>query len=575
MTETTPPASPQQSASQPPRAPRWKRWLVRGGITLAILLVVMSIMAVSSEYYTSRPEFCASCHIMHPYYEGWSQDVHASSKARAICVDCHYAPGQHHTLMAKFRGLSQVASYFTGRYGASRPRAHVSTASCLTSECHGDQSFMDKVLHVGSITFVHAKHLNPKSEMLTKAVEEMTAARAKLVAEIGPETVGQIDRIAGEMGPVSETNAALANYLESAGLAAYEDEAAQYVELVHVDLRVDHLRNLQCASCHQFDPTLHDHFAVAKTTCYTCHFMNQPFNAGTGRCLSCHEPPTGPIAIHGTTAPTAAGMPASAATVTMDHTTILENNVDCVSCHSDLLHGTGKVTLRECQNCHDQARFTKDFAGATLKTVREYHKVHAAGQYARCNDCHAVIDHHLLPAITPSDTGSLLEPVRADCQHCHPNHHEEQVEMLLGRGGYSGDLVGLPNQMAGARASCRACHTASGEDVKGDLVITSTLTSCRGCHGNDYEKLFDEWKHAIHARLEEAQTLHDEAEAQLAAAQHLPDAQREAAMKLIRRAGGNIHLVASANGIHNKNYALVLLDQAIADLDAATAQLTQ
>lgn len=554
-------------SAEPTRSPRWKRWLVRGGISFAILLVVMSIMAVGTEYYTSRPEFCASCHVMHAYYEGWSSDVHAAADARAICVDCHYAPGEHHTLMAKFRGLSQVASYFTGRYGASRPRAHVSTASCLTSECHGDQSFMDKVLQLGTVTFVHAKHMNPDSEMLTAARSEFAEARARLVKAVGAEQVDQIDHIAGQLGTASQMHSKLREHMESAGLESNINDAIDYAGQLHVKLRVDHLENLQCASCHQFDASLGDHFAVSKQTCYTCHFMNQPFNTSTGECLSCHEPPSGPVAIHEMSA-------TSSSPVMMDHTTILENNVDCVSCHSDLLHGTGTVTIRECTNCHDQARFMKDFESATADTVRAYHEVHAAHQHARCNDCHAMIDHHLVPAASPSDTESLLAPVRADCQHCHPNHHSEQVDVLLGRGGFAGDVAVLPNQMAGARASCRACHTASGEDEKGDPVVTSTLASCRGCHGDDYEQLFNEWKHAIHARLEEAQSVYEEAEALLAAANVSDDA-RDAASTRIRRAAGNIHLVATANGIHNKNYALVLLDQAIADLDAAMALLAQ
>jgi hypothetical protein len=508
---------------------------------------------------------------MHPYYEGWSADVHASADARAICVECHYAPGQQHTLMAKFRGLSQVASYFTGRYGASRPRAHVASESCMTSNCHGDQKFMDKVLELGNVKFTHAKHLDPNSEMLTKRVQELAGARAKLVAAIGAEQVERIDEIAAEMGPAIQANAKLAEHLESSDLAAHLNDAIEYAALIHVKLRVDHLDGLKCSSCHQFDASLGDHFAVARETCYTCHFMNQPFNAHTGACLSCHEPPAGPVPVHGA----AALASTSSDAVMMDHATILENNVDCVSCHSDLLHGTGVVTIRECQNCHDQARFMKDFEGARIETVRDYHEVHAAHQHARCNDCHSMIDHHLLAAATPSDTESLLAPVRADCQHCHPNHHREQVDLLLGRGGFAGEVAALPNPMAGARASCRACHTTSGEDVKGDLVITSTLASCRGCHGEDYEQLFDGWKHAIHARLEEAQSLHDEAEAALAAAAGLSGAARDEALSRIRRAAGNIRLVATANGIHNKNYALVLLDQAISDLESATAAMKQ
>ena len=57
---------------------------------------------------------------MVPYYETWQADLHGG-KLDIACVECHYAPGERTTLKAKFRGLSQVASYFSGRYGARAP----------------------------------------------------------------------------------------------------------------------------------------------------------------------------------------------------------------------------------------------------------------------------------------------------------------------------------------------------------------------------------------------------------------------------------------------------------------------
>ncbi len=248
---------------------------------------------------------------------------------------------------------------------------------------------------------------------------------------------------------------------------------------------------------------------------------------------------------------------------------ILANNVDCVSCHADLVHGTGTVSLRDCQNCHDQERYVKDFDRRAIDVVLNYHRTHAGGQHARCNDCHQVIDHRLLPVADPGQAEALLSPVRRTCQHCHPDHHQEQVNLLLGRGGFAGTAGGMPNPMTGSRTNCRACHVEPGADPKGEAVIRSTVAACRGCHGKDYEELFAGWQGQIRARLDDAKALLATVEKSLAATtQTAGRTVPEAAMR-VDRARANIELVAKANGIHNRNYAMLLLDQAIGDLEEA------
>ncbi len=118
------------------------------GIVTLVMAVLGGAGMGGAEYYTAQPNFCGSCHVMDPYYKSWQSDKHGAL-LDVRCVDCHYAPGEHHTFMAKFRGLSQAASYFSGRSGASRPRAHVADASCLTSKCHGNDDHMTKELFIG------------------------------------------------------------------------------------------------------------------------------------------------------------------------------------------------------------------------------------------------------------------------------------------------------------------------------------------------------------------------------------------------------------------------------------------
>jgi len=569
--------APETPSSKPARKwPRRLKWI--GGTSLVLLLVLGGMMG-GAEYYTAKPQFCGTCHIMEPYYQSWSRDAHATSKVDAACVDCHYAPGEHHTLMAKFRGLSQVASYFSGRAGAGRPKAHVNDASCLTSGCHGDNKFMDTPIKLGNVTFVHSKHLDPKGKIAVENNKRLDELKGRLLTAIGGLRLATLEQIARPIEPAQDRDKKLSAWIAAESLGSHAGDILAYGEMLHVEVRLAQLEGMKCASCHQFNASMKTHFSAAMTTCHTCHFINQPFNANTGKCLGCHEPPATDVPIHGVEPAilASANLPttAPAPVVLMNHATILANNVNCVSCHSDLIHGSGQVSVRDCQNCHDQERYLKDFNRLTTEIVKDYHRVHAAGQRARCNDCHQLIEHKLLPMAQIHDAAALLGPVRQDCQHCHPNHHREQVEMLLGRGGFVEGVTEVPNPMAGSRTNCRACHTAEGTDPKNEAVITGTLESCRGCHGQEYVTLFHQWQERIGARLKEAQDLLATTQQRLTAATQPGDRDLTDVTRIVNRAADNIRLVSTANGIHNRNYALALLDQAIHDLEEAGKRMAK
>ncbi|MFQ6048937.1 MAG: cytochrome c3 family protein, partial [Phycisphaerae bacterium] len=354
-------------------------------------------------------------------------------------------------------------------------------------------------------------------------------------------------------------------------------DVLDYAELLHTEVRIDQLGGLKCASCHQFDPSLQKHFTIAKAACYTCHFINQPFNGGTGRCLLCHKPPAGPVPIHyGQQAYRQVMVSTTMQSVTMDHALIIANNISCSGCHIDLIRGTGAVTRARCENCHDQERYLRDFDRLTTDVIRKYHRRHTAEQRARCNDCHELIHHKLVPLPDPRSAVALLAPVRQACEHCHPQHHREQVNVLLGQGGFVEGAQGTPNPMTGSRANCRACHTHPGADPKGEMVLTSVREVCRGCHGENYVELFAQWQDELQARLEDARRLLSSVEQQLAAAtRRFPQRDLAPTRDLLERARRNVLLVASANGMHNNNYALMLLDQAVIDLQHASANLSQ
>jgi hypothetical protein len=258
----------------------------------------------------------------------------------------------------------------------------------------------------------------------------------------------------------------------------------------------------------------------------------------------------------------------------MDHRDIVSRKIECASCHLDVVQADTRVTLRECTHCHDQDRYLKNFESRNTATVQEYHEVHVAQQHARCNDCHRAVQHRLIEPGSVGGSEAPLKPVLDNCAHCHPDHHREQVNLLMGVGG-EGIKQPLPNAMFGSRMNCRACHIGSGTDAKGDAVVKATKTACIACHSADYEKLFDQWISEISHSLEETEKtlarVRKRADEWSAGGKTLPEGVNEA----LRRAEKNIQLIKSGHGIHNKNYSLELLDLCTRELDAALMKMAK
>jgi nitrate/TMAO reductase-like tetraheme cytochrome c subunit len=593
-----PPATGNSAA--PPAGPkplkRRRLTFKRIFVTLVLLLLLGGGGFVGAELYTSRPQFCASCHVMTKYYNSWNLDVHGY-KLGARCVDCHYAPGEQHTIHAKFRGLSQVASYFSGRYGQSRPRAHVNDASCLTALCHGDRKYLGESLLIGqpktekrivgtvetevqrlpSVKFVHMQHL----DIEVKAAEtemQLEQVLGRLQQLAGNEAGKEILTASMSVLPSAKRESEMLSLLKRLGLESEAPDALELMRLAHLRTRQQQLAGLKCAACHGYDPSGNHHLMKADLqTCFTCHFNNQAFNHGTGECLKCHEPPVRQILVHDQLVSLTFKQPGEAAVATtqpvlMDHRDIVSRKIDCVSCHFDVVQGEATVTSRDCTHCHDQARYWKDFDTRTTETVAEYHRVHVAEQNARCVDCHRTIQHQLINPMMVGTSAEYLQPVLNDCQHCHPRHHLEQIELLMGVGGV-GAARPMPNAMFGSRINCRACHMKAATDMKGDALIKATESTCIACHGADYERLFEQWQNEISTYLKEGEAaikrVEDRIESLKAGGKTVP----ERVAELLKEARQNVEFVKAGNGLHNKNFAMELLDIAIRRLDEAMGLL--
>jgi len=588
-------AEPDDDGSVAPAAARcasrrrgaWVRRLRIIVITAAAILVAAAIGLTGAEYYTAQPNFCGTCHIMEPYFETWSRDFHGA-KLRVRCVDCHYAPGERHTVLAKFRGLSQVTSYFSGRYGNARPRAHVSDRSCLNSACHGDGRFLREPLAMGrerleergaggeihnvartpTVYFRHDEHLQVSAK-LADTVRELSARESKLAQRLPAPIFARVEQLVVSVAPQAVREARLERLVTELGLSEeVRSEASALSALEHLRVRLRQLEGISCTGCHRFDASADRHLSVNRTACFTCHFTNQGFNNGSGECLKCHLPPVRMVPVHDLASPQ------SAATTLMDHRGIVERGIDCASCHFDVVRGQAVVTRRDCARCHDQDAFVEDFEARTTATVERYHRLHVGEQRAACDDCHRAIEHDLAPASETGADAGFLEPVLSDCRHCHPNHHVEQVEMLEGVGGVGADRS-MPNAMFGSRLNCRACHIQAGDDFKGDPLVRATRDACVACHDASYAERFAQWRSEIDAGVLDAERAAAAFATRISSLRDAGGVVPQAALDALRAARRNIAFVQCANGIHNKNYALYLMDRVPRKLAEAERALSE
>jgi nitrate/TMAO reductase-like tetraheme cytochrome c subunit len=137
----------------------------RKTILTVLVLIIFMVAAglLTADHYTSKASVCGSCHIMRPYFNSWEKSIHGEKDV--ACVDCHYPPGESHSLQAKFKGLGQLFTYTGTNESTVRKSARVSDLSCTTSKCHTPEKFMDKKLKFAEkITYVHRTHMDKTIE---------------------------------------------------------------------------------------------------------------------------------------------------------------------------------------------------------------------------------------------------------------------------------------------------------------------------------------------------------------------------------------------------------------------------
>jgi nitrate/TMAO reductase-like tetraheme cytochrome c subunit len=445
---------------------RWFAW--RAAAVLGAFLFLILVTIALAGWYTSRPKFCNSCHIMEPYYRSWQASAHKN----VSCIECHFEPGFGGEVRGKMAGLVQLAKYVTQTQGP-RPVAEVPDASCLRSGCHDTRLLSGRVDFHG-IPFDHTPHLGE-----------------------------------GRRG-----------------------------------------KKLRCTSCHS-QIVQGQHIAVTTSTCFLCHFKDQPFNQDLGACTRCHQIPEKSYDLGGG--------------VKFTHELAYQKGVDCVNCHGDLIRGKGEVPRERCMVCHNRED--------DLKRISDHvflHKKHVTEHAVNCLNCHSTIQH--------SKDKEKIVHAAADCAGCHPNHHQEQVRMFQGSGasllsGVGGATTGEhATGMLGTRIGCTACHRFKEVSSTGSVLWRASAEVCSTCHEAAGVERLRHYHESLRASLPELQAGLKEVRAKLAAAKLPADRPAKIAAEL-DRLERNLDFVRKANDIHNIHYAGMVLHQIKDDLDKTCREL--
>lgn len=123
-------------------------WIFAAMVTA---LILFAVGAVGGSVYTSRPNFCATCHEMKPEYNTWT----ASSHSKVACSDCH-VEAKPWNLAHKVVALEQLYLHVTDQVPREiRIKKQIENDVC--ESCHSRQR---EVTASGDLKVPHAKHID-------------------------------------------------------------------------------------------------------------------------------------------------------------------------------------------------------------------------------------------------------------------------------------------------------------------------------------------------------------------------------------------------------------------------------
>jgi ABC-type cobalt transport system substrate-binding protein len=340
----------------------------------------------------------------------------------------------------------------------------------------------------------------------------------------------------------------------------YKGNLIPFEHKTHLEKVIDG-QKLQCTSCH-LHQSRDKHFEVPKELCFICHFRKAKENEGRAKCAVCHEIPTKPMQVK--KAPGEAGTD-DKPKKPITHKELEAAKISCNRCHLEMIMGSTALKMDLCLECHHDA---SPELLAKVSNKKLMHMEHVTKQTARCNQCHETIDHK---------KSSYLDAAVQNCAACHPEPHFYTKKILAGVGGVGeGSKEKFPSLMHSFGTNCTGCHQQDGRDGKGNKVRKGSNKTCGECHHKDpkYEKMTIQWAKDIVDAVAETKLAEKAAlEAMEQAKGAAPAAILTKATAKVKLGQENLRVVTAGGGVHNKKYAMLLLDMATQNFQEVVAEL--
>jgi hypothetical protein len=353
---------------------------------LGFLAILILIFSVGMFEFSTSPHFCASCHIMKPYYQAWSTSKHN----HVPCVDCHYPPDVRDKMVLKFQALTQVVKYVTRTY-SSKPYAEISDESCLRKGCHETRLLQGQVVFSPpqkpgkppiKIKFDHKPHL---TDLKRGKKLRCTSCHSQIVV--------------GNHMEVTTSTCFLCHF-KGAKLGRSENPVGG------------------CGNCHgapEGDIRIgdakfnHKEFVgVRHVACQNCHLeaIQGAGEAKKDRCFQCHNEPS--------------RLSHFSDIDFMHKNHVTDHKIECTHCHEEIRHAV-KTTVEplqyDCSVCHEKKHNIQKqlYMGIGARGVPNRPSV----MFVTNVDC---VGCHLVPkmsAATSPFLGQTFKASEAACLGCH------------------------------------------------------------------------------------------------------------------------------------------------------------
>jgi nitrate/TMAO reductase-like tetraheme cytochrome c subunit len=426
---------------------------------LGFLGILVLIFSAGMFEFSTSPYFCASCHIMKPYYQAWKTSKHN----HVPCVDCHYPPEIREKMVLKFQALSQVVKYVTRTY-SSKPYAEISDASCLRKGCHetrllqGEEVFTPLRSEGKSpikIKFDHGPHLTeqPRGKKL-----RCTSCHSQIVVgnhmEVTESTCFLCHFKGTKVGRVENPIGGCGNcHTAPEGDIKIGDASFNHKEFVGT-------RHVACQNCH-------------------LEAIQGEGEAKKERCIQCHNEP--------------ARLARYADTEFMHRNHVTNHNIECTHCHEPIQHAV-KTTVEplqyDCTVCHEKKHNIQKqiYMGIGARSVRNM----PSPMFMANVDC---VGCHLVPKTSEATVaflGQTFQASEAACLGCHG----EDYKGVLGswREEVGADLARTKPLVERARGLLRSADASRMENRKAVAQARDAeynylfILYGKGIHNVDYAK---------------------------------------------------------------------------------------